>query len=186
MLNSTPKLQRSPAGLRRPLTMVGRPVHMDMHQQAGSFLIEALLGILIFSLGILALIGMQASAISAQSDARYRIEAANLADRMADNIWLNVDRSSATNLQTSLAAYAHKTGGSTCNYTGSASANSIVTDWVTAVTAAGSGLPGSSASMQQVLIDTTAGGFNKVTVTICWLAPKATANSRLTVATYVN
>lgn len=161
----------------------GRPLR---NTQGGSFLIEALLGILIFSMGILALVGMQASAISAQSDARYRIEAANLADRMADNVWLNVDRSSAANLQTSLAAYAHMTGGSTCSYTGSASANTIVTDWVTAVTAAGSGLPGTSAAMQQILIDTTAAGYNKVTVTICWRAPKATANSRLTTVTYVN
>ena len=36
-------------------------------------------------LGILALIGMQAAAISAQSDARYRIEAANIAEKMSNN-----------------------------------------------------------------------------------------------------
>ena len=154
--------------------------------QGGSFLIEALLGILIFSLGILALVGMQASAISAQSDARYRIEAANLTDQLLDNIWLNVDRSSATNLQTSLAAYAHQTGGTLCSYSGTASSSAIVTDWVTAVTAAGTGLPGATSSTLQVNIDTTSTGFNRVLVTVCWTPPRATASSRHTVVTYVN
>ncbi len=52
-------------------------------------LIEALIGLLIFSMGILALIGMQATAVSQVSDARYRSEASNLADRMIGEIWAN-------------------------------------------------------------------------------------------------
>ena len=48
--------------------------------QRGVFLIEALLAILIFSLGILTLVAIQTTAISAQSDAQYRSEAANLAN----------------------------------------------------------------------------------------------------------
>ena len=40
--------------------------------QAGVMLIEALIGILIFSIGILALIGMQGAAIRNTTDARYR------------------------------------------------------------------------------------------------------------------
>ena len=44
-------------------------------------LIEALIGILIFSIGILALIGMQAAAIRNTADARYRSEASFLANR---------------------------------------------------------------------------------------------------------
>ena len=41
----------------------------DAKRQRGVMLIEALIGILIFSIGILAIIMMQAQAISAQSDA---------------------------------------------------------------------------------------------------------------------
>ena len=50
------------------------------HAQSGVMLLEALIAILIFSLGILALIGLQATAISQSTDARYRSEAALLAN----------------------------------------------------------------------------------------------------------
>ena len=158
---------------RRPNANPARRQHggflQHLRRQQGVFLIEALLGILIFSLGILALIGMQAAAISAQSDARYRIEAANIAEKMSNNIALNVDRSSTTNLQTSLNLFAHNSGGSNCAFTGAASADALVTAWVTEVRAAGSGLPGATTAMQQILVDTSATGFNRVTITVCWL-----------------
>jgi type IV pilus assembly protein PilV len=155
-------------------------------RQRGVFLIEALLGILIFSLGILALIGMQAAAISAQSDARYRMEAANLTERMQNNIWLSVDRSSAANLATSLAAFSHKPGGSNCAFTGTASGNATVTSWASAVQAASTGLPGSTAAMQQIVVDTSSGAYNKVSITVCWQPPRAVTASRHTIVTFVN
>jgi len=40
--------------------------------QQGVFLIEALLGILIFSLGVLAMVALGTTAVSAQSDAQFR------------------------------------------------------------------------------------------------------------------
>lgn len=161
-------------------------VFLSSRQQHGVFLIEALLGILIFSLGILALIGMQAAAISAQSDARYRIEASNLAEKMSNEIWLNVDRTTPATIQTSLATFAHMAGGSNCAFTGSASSNTLVTDWVTEVRAAGTGMPGSTAAMQQILVDTSTGGYNRVTITVCWLPPRAAAASRHVISTFVN
>ena len=135
--------------------------------QHGSFLIEALIGILIFSLGILALVGMQAAAISAQSDARYRTEASSHAQQMINTIWLNVNRSSTSALQTSLAGFQHQPSGGICNYSGTAAATAFVTNWVTDVTAAGSGMPGTTAAMQQITVDTSAGGYNRVTITLC-------------------
>ena len=145
--------------------------------QRGVFLIEALLGILVFSLGILALVGMQAAAISAQSDARYRTEAANYADRLISNIWLGVDRTSATTIQTSLAAFQHQNSGSTCAFSGTASSSTVVSDWVTQVTAAGTGLPGATSAMQRITVNTVAGGYNQVTVTLCWVAPRTDRKS---------
>jgi type IV pilus assembly protein PilV len=159
---------------------------LDARHQQGMFLIEALLGILIFSMGILALVGMQAAAISAQSDARYRTEAATLADRLMSHIWVNVDRTSAATIQTSLANFQHQTGGANCTFTGTASSSALVTDWVSDVTAAGTGLPGASSAMQQITINTAAGGFNQVSITLCWIAPRAVTTSRHTVVSFIN
>lgn len=52
-------------------------------------MLEALIGILIFSMGILALVAMQSVAISQTTDARYRSEAAFLTDRLIGDIWAN-------------------------------------------------------------------------------------------------
>jgi type IV pilus assembly protein PilV len=60
-----------------------------LSRQGGVVLIEALLGILIFSIGILALIGMQSVAVKNTSDARYRTEAAYLASQMVSQIRLD-------------------------------------------------------------------------------------------------
>ena len=49
-------------------------------RQRGATLLEALIGILIFSVGILALVGMQALAIKHMSDAKYRSDAAFFAN----------------------------------------------------------------------------------------------------------
>ena len=58
--------------------------------QAGVMLIEALIGILIFSIGILALLGMQGSAIRNTTDARYRSEAAYLASQIIGQMWVDI------------------------------------------------------------------------------------------------
>ena len=55
--------------------------------QDGSVLLEALVAILIFSFGVLGLIGILASSIRATNDARYRAEAANLANAVIGDMW---------------------------------------------------------------------------------------------------
>lgn len=52
------------------------------NQQSGVMLLEALIAILIFSLGILGVVGMQASAVAATRDAKYRTDAALLANEL--------------------------------------------------------------------------------------------------------
>lgn len=69
--------------------------------EQGMMLIEALIGVLIFSIGILAMIGMQATAMRATVDAKYRSEASFLANEVIGNMW--VDRAN-------LAAYATDPG----------------------------------------------------------------------------
>ncbi len=55
--------------------------------QQGAFLLEALIGILIFSLGILGIVGLQARAIRFTNDAEFRAEAMYLANSLISQMW---------------------------------------------------------------------------------------------------
>lgn len=69
-------------------------------KQTGVVLIEALIGILIFSMGILALIGLQAVALKATTQAQYRMEAQMLADQLIGAMWTSDRNTLATDFQT--------------------------------------------------------------------------------------
>lgn len=56
--------------------------------QRGSFLLEALISVLIVAFGILGLIGLQARAIQNVDDAQYRGEAAYLANAYLGQMWV--------------------------------------------------------------------------------------------------
>ena len=56
-------------------------------RERGVMLIEALAAILIFSIGILAVVGMQAVAIKDVTSAKYRSEAAFLAQELLAQMW---------------------------------------------------------------------------------------------------
>ena len=62
-------------------------LHIPLPNQRGAALLEAMLAILIFSLGILTVIGIQAASIRMVSDAQYRSRAALLADRLIGEMW---------------------------------------------------------------------------------------------------
>ncbi|MBK8577809.1 MAG: type IV pilus modification protein PilV [Candidatus Accumulibacter sp.] len=55
--------------------------------QAGVMLLEALIAILIFSLGILSLVALQGTSIQLTSDAKYRTDATLLANRLIGQMW---------------------------------------------------------------------------------------------------
>jgi type IV pilus assembly protein PilV len=73
----------------RPLRPATSP-----RKQRGVMLLEALIAILIFSVGILGLVGLQATAVKQSTDARLRSEAAQLADRLLGQMWAD-DRATA-------------------------------------------------------------------------------------------
>jgi type IV pilus assembly protein PilV len=158
--------------------------------QSGMALLEALIGILIFSIGILAMVGMQAASINAVADAQYRIEAVNEANQLLSQLWVNVDRSNTATIQASLLAFEHQSTGApaTCNFSGAAAANPAIVAWAANLNGGGPGgrplLPGSTPAMQQIDVDT--GVSNRVTITVCWLAPGDTTPHRHTVVAYVN
>ena len=156
--------------------------------QRGFFLIEAMVAILIFALGILGLVAMSSTAVSSQSDAQYRTDAASLADAMAGQIALGLNRTGATpaavaaNKAASLVAFAHQPGGAACAYGGGATADPNVQALLIRAVAI---MPGASPATQQIVVN-PAGNFNRVEITLCWRAPSDTAWRHHTLVTYVN
>jgi type IV pilus assembly protein PilV len=57
--------------------------------QTGSVLLEALIAILIFSFGILAISGLQGAMIKNTTDAQYRSEASYIAQQQIGRMWAN-------------------------------------------------------------------------------------------------
>jgi type IV pilus assembly protein PilV len=114
-------------------------------QQRGVTLLEALLGILLFSVGILAVVGIQAMAVRNVAESKYRMDASFLANQVVGEMWTN---------RSNLALY---------NYT-SGSPPAALTNWVGRVNAS---LPGTTANPPQVNVNGTT-----VTITIFWQAPE--------------
>jgi type IV pilus assembly protein PilV len=165
--------------------------------QGGFFLIEAMVAILIFALGILGLVAMGGTAVSSQSDAQYRTEASSLADAIAGEIALGINRADETTKATTLAAFAHQpspaptTSPAPCAFTGTAlTAGTAPTVFPLLSRAANGvagvpGMPGATAANQQIFID-GAGTFNRVVITLCWKTASDSAWRRHTLVTYVN
>ena len=162
-----------------------RSMKTSLRPQAGVMLLEALIGILIFSVGILAMVGMQATAFSASADAKNRAEAAAYANDIISRIWMGVDRSTDPSIITSLNTFVLNSSGTDCAFTGGQAdgTNTILTQWVSDVTSTSTGLLGATSSMQQIVVDSTT--LNRVTVTVCWQTPQDLRPRKHQVITYV-
>lgn len=55
--------------------------------QAGGFLLEALIGVLIFSFGILGIVGLQAASLRHTGESEYRAEAMYYANSLISQMW---------------------------------------------------------------------------------------------------
>jgi type IV pilus assembly protein PilV len=120
--------------------------------QSGVMLIEALIGILIFSIGILAMIGMQSVAIKNTTDGRYRSEASYLASSIVSQMWVDAATPARLALYTT-SGYAPRDA------------------WVTTVAAT---LPGINVAGNVRVPTIALSAGNQVTVTIQWLQPGET------------
>ena len=143
-------------------------------KQHGSVLLEALISILIFSIGILGLVAMQAAAIKNSIDAKYRSDAAYLANQIISQMW--IDRA---NLDT----YSHYDGGTPCNFSGSASSNAHVTSWAAQAVDL---LPGAASSKTQIEITTPISGTRQAKVTVCWQSPQETSPHNFVATARIN
>jgi type IV pilus assembly protein PilV len=73
--------------LHRSIALRGLAKGRVPRRQLGSFLLEALIAILIVAFGILGLIGLEARAIQNVDDAQYRAEAAFIANALLGQMW---------------------------------------------------------------------------------------------------
>ncbi|MDM0075148.1 type IV pilus modification protein PilV [Variovorax sp. J2P1-59] len=84
-----------------------RPPLANRQGQAGVAMLEVLVSVLLFSFGILGLIGLQARAVSFSVDAEDRNRAALLANEIASTMWITrsvtVDVSDGSSWQTRIA-----------------------------------------------------------------------------------
>jgi type IV pilus assembly protein PilV len=61
----------------------------DRQSQGGVVLIEVMISILIFAIGVLAVVGLQAGAIANVADSKYRLEASAAADQQIARMWID-------------------------------------------------------------------------------------------------
>lgn len=59
----------------------------SLRTQGGVVLIEAMVAIVIFAFGVLAIVGMQSASVRQVSDAKYRIDAANVVSQSLGAMW---------------------------------------------------------------------------------------------------
>lgn len=59
--------------------------------QSGVVLLEALIAILLFSMGVLAIVGLQASMVKNVADSKYRAEAGYIAQQRIGMMWADPD-----------------------------------------------------------------------------------------------
>lgn len=67
------------------------------HHMRGVVMLEALIAVLIFSMGILAIVGLQAAMVKNTSEAKYRAEATFIAQQKLGEMWANVANHDALN-----------------------------------------------------------------------------------------
>ena len=146
----------------------------DLGKQRGVMLLEALIAILIFSIGILAIIGMQAISVQNVAQAKYRTDASFLANDIIGQVWANRGAGMTASTFKALGAW---------------------TDWQARVVAALPGVSVASNTMPTISFagaDTTAnanggGSYTAYTVKIAikWQAPNENSAHRYDAIAYV-
>lgn len=138
------------------------------NSQGGVMLLEAMIGILIFSLGVLALVAMQAVSISNVSNAQYRSEAAFLANEIISQAWVDKGVNGAN-----IPTYRWPGG------------NSRVAAWVAKVNVL---LPQSDVYPPTITVNAIGGiaAGREMIVTIQWKAPDALTPSNHVAIGYVS
>ncbi len=137
-----------------------KPTNFPTNKQAGSVLLEGLIALLIFSIGIISLMGLQAAAINNSTAAKLRADASFLTNQIIGHIWSDRDN---------VAQYDHNsTAPVTCT-----NAYPAVCNWLANVRQT---LPGAAGLTQRIQITNISVGVNEVTVTVNWSSPQGPHN----------
>jgi type IV pilus assembly protein PilV len=137
-------------------------------RQQGVMLIEALIAILIFSIGILAAVGMQSIAIKNVTESKSRSDAAFLAGELLAQMWMDQNINPATQINASNVTVANY------NYPGSGSIPARLgkisppTGWIGRVTK----LPGATTVPPKVTITNATPSGATVQIQIFWQLPE--------------
>ena len=133
-----------------------------IHHQRGSSLLEGLLAILLFSIGLLSLLRLLSATLIESSNARYRIEASLLISDLVSHMWIGDH--SLTGLKTRFADTTSK-------------------DYQSWFTSVSNRLPGVSAKLNapQITIDDA----RNVTVNIRWQVPGDSTSHQMIVQTLI-
>ncbi|MFZ4691337.1 MAG: hypothetical protein ACOYL2_02475 [Burkholderiaceae bacterium] len=133
-----------------------------IHHQRGSSLLEGLLAILLFSIGLLSLLMLLSATLIESSNARYRIEASLLISDLVSHMWIGDH--SLNGLKTRFADTTSK-------------------DYQSWFTSVSNRLPGVSAKLNapQITIDDA----RNVTVNIRWQVPGDSTSHQMIVQTLI-
>ena len=124
----------------------------SLKNQSGMLLLEGLIAILIFTIGVLGVVGLQATVVKQVTDAKFRTDAGMLTNQLLGTMWVS-DRTAAT-LQANFAS----------------PSGAAYTTWLARV---GATLPITAAPAPTVAISNQ----GVATITIYWLAPSEPANT---------
>lgn len=162
------------------------------NRQQGVMLIEAMIALLIFAMGVLAVIGMQARSIGQTMDARYRVDAAFLANQLLSEIWASraqVNNGTANPTTTLYGSPAYFS----CNPCTSTNSNPVIQGWVQQVqstTSQSAYLPGVTDTQNAPIITVSPTTANSppysITVTLQWKSPQGGVPHNYTTMAQIN
>jgi type IV pilus assembly protein PilV len=140
-------------------------------QQRGMTLIEILVAIVVLSIGLLGLAGLQLKGMQVNQGSVYRWQAAMLAEDIADR--MRADRAGALGGNYTLAAT--PAAGASAPSSGAAGTQAAINDWLARVAA----LPGGNVAIAAPVAGTTAGS-TVIGITVGWADTRAQAGVQLT------
>jgi type IV pilus assembly protein PilV len=137
-----------------------RSIRNQGRKQGGVVLLEVFIAILIFSMGILAVVGMQAVAIKNVTDAKYRSDAAFLTNRLLSQMWTDAG---------SIGLYAYSGG----------TVPAKLTTWISNPTKTGVNdlLPDAAANPPIITVTGATASGAQVTIQVFWRLPEEKAKN---------
>lgn len=142
----------------------------SLHKQRGSLMLESLIAILIFSLGILSLVALLGASVNDTASAKYRTEASLLVNQVIGEMWAG-DKTNAS----LVANYGTTSGAPYLAW------KARVVQTLPGVVDAVEGTPGSGENLPTIVIDGTL-----VTVTVFWQAPSESGRHNFVAATRIH